>query len=117
MNSTAPLLLAVTISANVFADASGARSVSLLEPAKSAAINSAATRISPNQWKVPACLTCEDVAAMQAQLVRLGYAPGRVDGILGPRTRAAIKSYQIDKDLPVDGRSTDFLLEHLINTE
>ena len=45
----------------------------------------------------------ENIAAVQADLLDLGYDPGPVDGILGPRTRAAIRAYQDDAHLPVDG--------------
>ena len=41
---------------------------------------------------------------LQAVLVRLGYDPGRVDGIPGPRTRAALAAFQKDNPpLVVDG--------------
>jgi peptidoglycan hydrolase-like protein with peptidoglycan-binding domain len=30
----------------------------------------------------------------------LGYAPGKIDGIIGPRTRGAIKSFRIAAGLP-----------------
>lgn len=44
------------------------------------------------------------VAATQANLVRLGYEPGPIDGRYGPRTRAAIRRYQRDHKIQVDGR-------------
>jgi peptidoglycan hydrolase-like protein with peptidoglycan-binding domain len=36
------------------------------------------------------------VRALQRQLLRLGYDPGPPDGLLGPKTRAAIGRYQRD---------------------
>lgn len=39
----------------------------------------------------------------QSALVRLGYDPGPVDGIAGPRTRAAIVAFQADHYLDPDG--------------
>jgi peptidoglycan hydrolase-like protein with peptidoglycan-binding domain len=33
-------------------------------------------------------------------LLYLGYAPGKIDGISGPRTRAAIKNFRIAAGLP-----------------
>ncbi len=48
--------------------------------------------------------TSNMVAATQANLVRLGYNPGPIDGRYGPRTRAAIRRYQRDQKLQVDGR-------------
>lgn len=44
--------------------------------------------------------TCRDV---QFALQCLGYDPGPVDGILGPKTKAAIKAFQADAELHVDG--------------
>ena len=44
------------------------------------------------------------VAATQANLVRLGYRPGPIDGRYGPRTRAAIRHYQRDHKVQVDGK-------------
>ena len=89
------------------------KGVSLYEPPKSATIDTGSARISPNQWQPPACLTCEDVASVQTRLIELGYAPGKVDGIIGPRTMAAIKAYQGDNALAVDGQVTDDLLVQL----
>ena len=43
------------------------------------------------------------VAATQANLARLGYQPGPIDGQIGGRTRAAIRQYQQDHGLPVNG--------------
>jgi hypothetical protein len=45
----------------------------------------------------------EGVSGVQARLKNLGYDPGPVDGILGPRTRAAVRSFQEDYGLTVDG--------------
>lgn len=36
----------------------------------------------------------------QVALLFLGYGPGRIDGIIGPRTRAAIKSFRVAAGLP-----------------
>ena len=44
------------------------------------------------------------VAATQANLAQLGYQPGPIDGQYGPRTEAAIRAYQRDHGLPVDGK-------------
>jgi len=44
------------------------------------------------------------VADTQAELRRLGYDPGPVDGIMGPKTRAALAAYQRDRGLPAGAR-------------
>lgn len=39
----------------------------------------------------------------QQRLINLGYAPGKVDGILGPRTKAALRAFQRDLQLTETG--------------
>jgi N-acetylmuramoyl-L-alanine amidase len=64
----------------------------------------------------PAKDTKDDgVSAMQARLKNLGYRPGRVDGCLGPRTRAALRCFQRDHDLDVTGEADDTTLKALID--
>ena len=46
---------------------------------------------------------------LQHALRELGYEPGPIDGILGTRTRAAIRAFQIDRGLPVTGEVSDNL--------
>ena len=43
------------------------------------------------------------VAHLQQLLIDQGYDPGPVDGIFGPRTDAAVRSYQRDRGLAADG--------------
>ena len=50
---------------------------------------------------------------IQRYLTTLGFGIGRPDGILGPRTREAIRRYQEDNDLPVDGTATEVLKRHM----
>ncbi len=53
------------------------------------------------------------VAGTQSGLKRMGYDPGPIDGILGPRTRAAIRAYQKDHGLAVDEKPTQALALHI----
>ena len=46
----------------------------------------------------------DDVKEVQQTLRDKGYYPGPIDGILGSRTRAALRQYQKDENLPVTGR-------------
>lgn len=43
------------------------------------------------------------VGQYQASMARIGYNPGRVDGVFGPRTETATKTLQQDNRLPADG--------------
>lgn len=42
-----------------------------------------------------------EIRAAQAALFFLGYNPGKVDGVLGPRTRGALRSFRIAAGLPI----------------
>lgn len=53
------------------------------------------------------------ITSIQEELTEHGYNPGPVDGKMGPKTHAAIRAYQRDAGLPVDGFATKELLEHL----
>jgi hypothetical protein len=44
------------------------------------------------------------VSGAQARLNNLGYFCGKVDGIVGPRTERALRQFQKDQGLTVDGR-------------
>ena len=46
------------------------------------------------------------VRNIQAGLQRLGYDPGPADGRFGPKTETAIRRFQQDNGLPVDGQPT-----------
>ena len=54
------------------------------------------------------------IATTQAGLIKLGYDPGPVDGLMGVRTSAAIRAYQIDQGLEVDGAPTPGLERHIL---
>jgi peptidoglycan hydrolase-like protein with peptidoglycan-binding domain len=58
-----------------------------------------------------------EVMDLQWNLAVHGYDPGPADGVIGPRTRAAIEQYQIDAQLPVDARASAALLDHLQFTD
>jgi len=49
-------------------------------------------------------LNKEDIENVQKSLIDKGCHPGNVDGVMGPRTRAAIRQYQKSEKLPVTGR-------------
>lgn len=51
--------------------------------------------------------------AVQAALAWRGYYSGRVDGVMGPETRDAIRSFQTREGLPVTGRIDSRLIDAL----
>ena len=53
------------------------------------------------------------VRSIQTSLARLGYETGFIDGIAGPKTRAAIRQYQENNGLAADGEPTERLAEDL----
>ena len=50
----------------------------------------------------------------QVSLYRLGYDPGPPDGLYGRRTAEAISRYQYAYHLPVTGRPSPALLDHMV---
>ena len=46
----------------------------------------------------------DDIAALQARLTEMGFDCGRVDGIYGAHTEAAIKEFQKSVGVTVDGK-------------
>lgn len=53
------------------------------------------------------------IIGIQEELAVHGYRPGRADGQLGSRTRAAIRAYQRDAGLLVNGVASKELLDHM----
>ncbi len=51
-------------------------------------------------------LARDQMTDLQSELAALGYDPGSSDGLLGKRTRSAIRAYQKIKKLPADGFPT-----------
>jgi hypothetical protein len=51
-----------------------------------------------------------EMRTAQVALLFLGYAPGKIDGIIGPRTRAAIKNFRVTAGLSAAKSSTDRLI-------
>ena len=52
-------------------------------------------------------------AQTQEALLALGYEIGDIDGVIGSRTRAAVKSFQKSQGLSADGKLSPGLLEKM----
>ncbi len=55
------------------------------------------------------------VSGAQMRLRNLGYATGKVDGVLGPRTRAALAQFQRDEHLNETGTLDEGTVQRLID--
>ena len=53
------------------------------------------------------------IAEVQTALLGAGLYEGRVDGVFGARTRAAVEAYQRGQNLPVTGAVNEELLAHI----
>jgi hypothetical protein len=71
----------------------------------------------PQSAAVPADeqMTDADRRIVQTALVRLGYYDGKVDGIFGPDSRAAIRRYQHELGADMTGRLTAVQAGRLVN--
>ena len=77
-------------------------------------------RINPDSAKnrlilvrVTVGLSTAEIREIQSRLAELGFEPGPLDGISGPRTRRAIEAYQTAKGLEVTGTPSSDLLASL----
>lgn len=58
----------------------------------------------------------QSVKNLQQLLNKKGYYPNQIDGVLGPVTEAAVRTYQIENKLPADGIAGAVTISHLKNT-
>lgn len=50
---------------------------------------------------------------VQHLLIKLGYSPGPADGIIGPKTEGAVREFQNNYGIKVDGKISEGLIEQL----
>jgi membrane-bound lytic murein transglycosylase B len=84
----------------------------LVLPAWAAEEKAAPAKEAKAEKKVPAKAT-EDVKKLQEALKAKGHDPGPIDGILGAKTRAALKAFQEASGLKATGRLDDQTAEKL----
>ncbi|HVP85771.1 MAG TPA: lytic murein transglycosylase [Rhizomicrobium sp.] len=61
-------------------------------------------------------LTRAERMQFQQDLKALGFDPGEIDGVIGRKVRAALRQFQLARNLPADGFATKALLG-MMNTE
>ncbi|MGH8489244.1 MAG: TerC family protein, partial [Gammaproteobacteria bacterium] len=54
-----------------------------------------------------------DTVLVQSRLRALGYGVAPIDGIMGPKTRGAIRQFQMQRGIPADGKLSKALLVRL----
>ncbi|HXV26032.1 MAG TPA: peptidoglycan-binding domain-containing protein [Alphaproteobacteria bacterium] len=57
-----------------------------------------------------------DIRSVQLALFELGYYEAGVDGIAGPKTKAAIRAFQKDSDLQITGDLTHELVQTIVDS-
>jgi membrane-bound lytic murein transglycosylase B len=68
------------------------------------------------QWpRDEQALSHDERVSLQTALQKLGYDPGKIDGVLGRGVRAAIRNYQKAHGLAADGFATEALLVRLLS--
>ncbi|MDR3506900.1 MAG: lytic murein transglycosylase [Caulobacteraceae bacterium] len=65
-------------------------------------------------WPAETPLSLADRNAAQAALARLGYDPGGVDGMVGAKTRSALRQWQKARGLPADGYLSPRVAQRLV---
>ena len=70
---------------------------------------STSAALTPSAPNAGAESTRDRIVNLQRALRRLGYGPGPVDGILGARTKTAIRAFQADAGLLVTGQISEHL--------
>ena len=78
-------------------------------PARGLAVTPVATSVT----EMPPKMRRAYIVGIQEELRQLGYRPGPADGVLGARTRGAIRAYERDAKLPVTGMASKEILDHM----
>ena len=81
--------------------------------AQSGGSQSSAPMLSTRVDEMPPQMRRAYIIGIQEELEAHGYYVGQVDGVIGKRTKGAIRQYQRDAGLPVDAVATKELLDHL----
>ena len=96
-----------------FAVASSAALALTLGPPTVPARGLAATPVATSVAEMPPKMRRAYIVGIQEELRQHGYRPGPTDGVLGARTRGAIRAYERDAKLPVTGLASKEILDHM----
>ncbi len=69
--------------------------------------------VAPQTAQAETGLETTYIRGVQKELAAHGYKTGPIDGIAGPQTEAAVRAYQADAGLDVNGKADKRLLDHL----
>ncbi|MEQ8334903.1 peptidoglycan-binding protein [Nisaea sp.] len=95
------------------ADAGDQRAIEMLSGAGSTPAESGSALNGTAGMQLSADAPAAMVAAVQEELTRLGLYSGRIDGLMGPKTRAAIRDFQRIAGAGENGEASETLLEQL----
>ena len=84
-----------------------------LLPEERESLLATAEKLDDLQGRVSMAAPLSGTRAVQQRLVDLGYKPGKVDGMMGKRTRAAIRAFERDQGMPETGRPSPAVLAAL----
>ena len=84
-----------------------------LAPIPQLPMTSTAAPQSSFQTIQPTTLSQSEIMTVQTRLKEIGFNPGPLDGLYGPRTESAIKAFQSAQGLPPTGRADLELLNRL----
>ncbi len=76
--------------------------------------NSGFVRVATTVDEMPSEMARAYIEDIQTELTARGYNAGPIDGVMGRRTAGAIRAYQRDVGLPVDGVASKELLEYML---
>ncbi|MEE8535765.1 MAG: peptidoglycan-binding protein [Kiloniellales bacterium] len=78
-----------------------------------AAVDPGASQAVDEHLHEEVALSRELVTYVQGRLAALGYEPGPIDGLIGPKTRGSVQRYQENAGLPANGKITEAVLAGL----
>lgn len=95
------------------ADAGDQRAIEMLSGSGETSGDNSSTLNGADGVQTAADAPAAMVAEVQGELTRLGFYSGRIDGLMGPKTRAAIREFELSAGMDESGEATTTRLEKL----